>query len=317
MTENELPPKANVTGKNFAGSGVVLGVAGGMLLWLVGLVGPVYFLPIVVAGAIVGALVFGIPGVIFERKVNRERKAVEDEIAARKAAARDARRAAAAAAPSQPQVVVVVGPGQTAPYPGAAPGGYYPGQAAPSRGSSTWAPTAAASAGGGSAAAAAVMVEETTKTVPTWPLTEPLCYMETGREKDVWEVVRKAQIAPDKFIGFTTAPCESVCSDLGFPVDIFRKISRIEAEDSMAPGDLERIGNYIERHLEGGEGRVVVLPGLENLVEAGNVRNVRRLLEVLRDLAQGSHGSILVALDPGSLPEASVTLLERGAHRLD
>lgn len=150
-----------------------------------------------------------------------------------------------------------------------------------------------------------------------WPLQEPLCILETGREKDAWEAARALNLPPEKVIGFTTFPPEEIAKEFGLPIPALHKVSRVEAEANVDPGDLERIGNFIERHLDGGEGRVVVLPSVENLVEAGNVRNVRRLLEVVRDLAQGSHGSMLVTLDPVSLPEAHVTLLERGAFKIE
>lgn len=288
-----IPQYKPAAAKNIAGSGVVLGITGGLLLWLFGYVGPVYFLIFVLVGAVVGGIAFGVPGFLFQRKVIREREQAEEqqkaEDAAKAAAAAEARRRARATA--------------AAPVWNPAPVGQ-----------TTWAPMFPSPAADGTAAAAAPAAPS--RPVPTWPLTEPFCVYETSNEKEVWQIVKALGLDSSKIIGFTTQPPEGVAADLGMPAANFRKISRVEGEDTIDPGDLERLGNLIERHLEGGPARVVVLPGVENLVEAGNVRNVRRLLEVIRDLAQGSKGSLLVSLDPVSLPEANVTLLERGGCKL-
>lgn len=319
MTEDATLPERSVSGRNILMSGAVLGLCGTLLLWLDGFLGPVLLLPLLVVGPVVGAVALGVPGILYERRILRERQAYRANQAEAKAAREaEARRKAAASAPAsaagqQPMVVVHVAGGQ---------GGSYmaPPYASPSGAAATptWTPLSGpaeplgAPAAGKSAAAAPVVVSGP----PHWPMEEPMCVLESSREEEIWEVVKAAAVPAERVIAFTTEPPDSVAALLGFPASTFRRISRVEGEENFPPGDLERIGNAIERHLEMGEGHLVVLPGLENLVEAGNVRNVRKLLEVLRDLAQGSKGSVLVSLDPVSLPDASVTLLERGAHKL-
>ncbi len=324
MTSNEPPRLQMRSARNIMGSGVVLGIAGGLLLWLMGYVGPVYFLPIVLIAAAVGGILFGVPGYLFERKVNREREEAHEEAEAEAARERRAARAMATSptqmpAPAGTPVIVLQVGGAGGPY------ATVPAQTVMNfqgYGAAPTAPVATTAGGRGTTVAPAgapgghPSARPSTSAPPTWPLDEPLCVMETNREKDVWAVAQRAHILPEKIIGFTTLPPEEIAQEFGVLLTSVRKVSRVEGDANVDPGDLERIGNIIERHLEGGEGRVVVLPALENLVEAGNVRNVRRLLEVVRDLAQGSKGSMLVSLDPVSLPEANVSLLERGTFKL-
>jgi hypothetical protein len=150
-----------------------------------------------------------------------------------------------------------------------------------------------------------------------WPASEPLCAIEASQEDVVWEFVRHNAPAPDRVLAFTFGFPEEVAQRSGLPRSVFHRISRVEGKDSLTPGDLEKIGYLVERHLAGREGCLVVLPCLENLVEVNQTRNVRRLLDVLRDFASGTKGSILFSLDPVSLPATSVTLLERGAKRVN
>jgi hypothetical protein len=60
-------------GRSIAASGAVLGIAAGLLLWFLGFYGPVYFIPFTIIGAVVCGILFGLPGVMYERKVERER----------------------------------------------------------------------------------------------------------------------------------------------------------------------------------------------------------------------------------------------------
>ena len=129
-------------------------------------------------------------------------------------------------------------------------------------------------------------------------------------------MVHASPVTPDRLLCFTTGIPDEVARGFGLVGAKFYKVTRVEGEGTVNPGDLDRIGNLIELHFNTGPGKAVVLPALENLVAAGNVQNVRRLLEVMRDLAQQSHGIMLVSIDTVSLPETSVTLLERGTCRI-
>jgi hypothetical protein len=140
--------------------------------------------------------------------------------------------------------------------------------------------------------------------------------MEASQEKDVWETVHSSALTPDRLLCFTTGIPEDIAREYGLMGAKFYKVTRVEGEGAVNPGDLDRLGNLIEMHFGTGPGKAVALPALENLVAAGTVQNVRRLLEVMRDIAQQSHGTMLVSVDPVSLSSMSVALLERGMCRL-
>jgi hypothetical protein len=254
-------------------SGAVMGIAGGLLLWLLGYVGPIMFIPVTLLAAIVGAIVFGVPGYLFERKVEREKEQEAARIASLQGMAVPASYVVINVAPQGQQVY--------SQQPQAAAPGYQPASA----------PKA-------------------------WPPVEPLCVIETSDEKDVWRAVRAAALPPDRILGFTGKLPQDIAVEFGLTGITFMKISRVQGDATVNPGDLDRIGNLIEMHFTAGPGRYVVLPCLENLVQAGNVANVRRLLEVVKDIATQSRGSMLVSVDRTSLPEAVVATLERGNFRL-
>ena len=88
-------------GRSVAVSGAILGIATGLLLWLFGLVGPILFIPFIILGAVVGAVLFGLPAILFERKVERERRQEDAELAAYRARSSGAQ-------PASPYVVINV-----------------------------------------------------------------------------------------------------------------------------------------------------------------------------------------------------------------
>ncbi len=151
---------------------------------------------------------------------------------------------------------------------------------------------------------------------PPWPLEEPLCYVETDKEEELWGRIGAAGLTASQVLGFTKQNPEGVVAKFSLEGATLYRISTIEGDGSVLPTDLERIGLFIDRHLSAGPGRVVVLPGLEHLVEATNVRNVRRLLDVVRDLALPKRGSMLFSVDRSSLPAEQTAVLERLALRL-
>ncbi len=150
----------------------------------------------------------------------------------------------------------------------------------------------------------------------TWSLAEPLSTLETYQESDVWTLVRKTAIEPGTLLAFTHGSREDVTRALGSTEVTVFKVSRLEGEGTVSPADVDRIADVIATHFAKGKGRAVVLPGIETIVESTNVRNVRRMIDLVRDLALESKGAVLVTLDPGSLPSASLSLLERGSKLL-
>lgn len=150
----------------------------------------------------------------------------------------------------------------------------------------------------------------------TWTLTDPLSTLETYQESDVWALVRKTHVEAGKLLAFTHGDPEEVAREISPTTATVYKVTRVEGESTVSPADVDRIADVISTHFAQGRGRAVVLPGLETIVESTNVRNVRRMIDLVRDLAMESKGSILVTLDPGSLSATDLSLLERGSRLL-
>lgn len=148
---------------------------------------------------------------------------------------------------------------------------------------------------------------------PPWPLFEPLVFLETSMEKDLLQMARNAEIPPDRLLLLLAFSSDYVLQEMGLGGVETVRISRVEAEDVVPPGDLDKIGYLIEKHLSRGTGYKVVLSSIETLVEANGPKNVRRLLDVAREVAQTSRGSVLVSLDPKALSKDPVAMLTRGA----
>jgi hypothetical protein len=151
--------------------------------------------------------------------------------------------------------------------------------------------------------------------IPQWPFL-PLSVLETANEGNVWVVVRSSGLPRDSLLCFTRETPSLLTGEYGLSGAAIYRISRVEGEDTVTPGDLEKICSLAERHFAKSSGRAVVLPGLETLVDSSSAKNVARLLEVMRDLAQQSRGAVLVSFDPESLPSNQAAMLRRGAVRL-
>lgn len=145
---------------------------------------------------------------------------------------------------------------------------------------------------------------------------EPLCHLETPREEELWERVGSTGIPAGDVLGFTRRDPSELTSRYGLAGASLFRISTVEAEGALRPVELEKIASLIERHLATGSRKVVVIASVEHLVEATNVRNVRRLLDVSRDLAFPVHGTVLFSMDASSLPAEQSALLKRGSHLL-
>lgn len=152
--------------------------------------------------------------------------------------------------------------------------------------------------------------------VPSWPFSEPMCVVETPVERGLLEFAGRAGQPPERVLVFLTQTAPSALPGLGLLGVETVKLSRVEGEDVVAPGNLDILGDLIERHLSKGQGYGVVLPAVEVLVEASGVKNVRRLLDVAREIAQGSSGSVLYSVDPRALSPEQVAILERGALKI-
>ncbi len=152
--------------------------------------------------------------------------------------------------------------------------------------------------------------------LPVWPLFEPLVFLETNQEKNLLLMTQNAGVPPDRLLLLLAFASNFQLQELGLSQAEVVRISRVEGEDVVPPGDLDKIGYLIEKHFGKGQGYKVVLSSIETLVEANGPKNVRRLLDVAREVAMSSRGSMLVSLDPKAIAKDPVAMLERGATLL-
>lgn len=87
-------------------------------------------------------------------------------------------------------------------------------------------------------------------------------------------------------------------------------LSRTEGEDVVSPSQLDAMGEMAENHLRGGEGNVVALAGIEYLVSQNSFLPVLRLLQFLRDVAEGTGGKLLLSVHPAAFDAREFSLLE-------
>ena len=228
------PPPSSLA-RDTAASGVVLALAVVLVLWLLGIVSANLLLPLLIAGAVVLGVAFGVPGLMLARRIRRL---------------------------------------------GAAPS------------------------------------ERVPTTPPAWSPSAPFSVYETPREEDAWKAFIAQRQDPRLLLGFTRDLPASVQATFDLSGAILYRISRAEGEGIISPSDADRLGFLIEQHLSRGPGRIVVLPGVEGLVEAGNLVSVRRLFDLGREKAIEHHGAVLTTLDPASLSPDQRAVLERDAVRL-
>jgi hypothetical protein len=277
----------NVTVKTSGGNGGGSSASGFNMMWLL--------LAIVILVAIVIVVVAVV--------ARRRKKPAAQGMPAYRQGGPYAQAPQAAWAPPAPQVAP--GPAPTAPFP--PPTASVPPPVAP-------VPVPATEVSPPAVPVAAPVISPP-EVVPQWPF-QPLTVLETTDEKNVWKVVGKSGLQRDGLLCFTREAPSLLTGEFGLQGATIYRLSRVEGENTVGPGELEKIIDIIERHLAKGSGRAVVLPSLEGLVEATSVKSVGRLLEVARDLAQTSRSAVLVSFDPKTLPENQAALLRRGAVRL-
>jgi tetratricopeptide (TPR) repeat protein len=87
-------------------------------------------------------------------------------------------------------------------------------------------------------------------------------------------------------------------------------LSRTEGPDVIAPSQMDALGELAENHLRSKEGSVVALAGVEYLVSQNNFLPVLRLLQFLRDIAEGTGGKVLLSVHPAAFDAREFSLLE-------
>lgn len=179
------------------------------------------------------------------------------------------------------------------------------------------APAAAATAAAATAAAGVVTggVRKTTVLKPkgpAWPML-PMTVVESKDPSSFWDMVAGSGVDRSKLLVFCLDAPGSVSATYGLAGATFWRISRSEGEDSVAPGDVDRMGYLLESFLGKGTGRAVVFRGIERIADSAGLKSTVRLLEVAREVAESTRGAILVYLNPENLEASERRQLEEGA----
>jgi PKD repeat protein len=150
------------------------------------------------------------------------------------------------------------------------------------------------------------------KILPAWP-EGPLTVLETSERMAVLRMAANAPIPKEDVLLLVKESPEVVEKEAGLKGMNVMQVAISDGENKIKPGDLDRIGHLLEAHLRTGEGKAVVVEALDMIIDANQVKGARRLLDVVREMAQENKGTVLVQLNPSSLPLAERTRLEEGA----
>jgi tetratricopeptide (TPR) repeat protein len=78
-------------------------------------------------------------------------------------------------------------------------------------------------------------------------------------------------------------------------------LSKVEGKESVPPGELDVVGERLEKYLKANHDSIVVLDGLEYLIDLNSFPSVLLLLELVRDIAHSQGGSIILNVNPSTL----------------
>ncbi|MEE8183069.1 MAG: DUF835 domain-containing protein, partial [Thermoplasmata archaeon] len=87
-------------------------------------------------------------------------------------------------------------------------------------------------------------------------------------------------------------------------------LSNVGKEDSVRPKDLEKLSLSLEQFITKKSG-VVLLDGIEYLITNNNFITVLRLIQSLRDQVAINRAILLISVNPSTLDEHQLNLLER------
>jgi hypothetical protein len=103
---------------------------------------------------------------------------------------------------------------------------------------------------------------------------------------------------------------EKVRQQFGLPGVPILWLSNVGKEDTVRPKDLEKLSLSLEQFISQEKG-IVVIDGIEYLITNNNFITVLRLVQALRDQV-AMHGAILLfSVNPSTLDEHQLHLLER------
>ncbi len=147
---------------------------------------------------------------------------------------------------------------------------------------------------------------------PPWPMV-PMTIVESQKAERMWAMVARSGFPRDHILVVSTEAPAHLSSVYGLAGAHFLRIARTEGEGNIFPADIDRLGNLMELHLQGGSARAVVFQGIDVVTDSTSPKTVRRLIQVLREVAETSRGAVLVYLNWSLLPPEQLKALEEGA----
>jgi hypothetical protein len=181
--------------------------------------------------------------------------------------------------------------------------GTQPGVAGPEQGVAGASPPGAARSGLGVAP---------TGSPPPWPMV-PMTMVTTSDPAQFWAMVARSGVPRDHLLVVSNEAPSLLATSFGLAGARFLRIARTEGMDHVSPADIDRLGDVIEHHLEGESNRAVVIHGIDKVIDSTSPRAVRRLVQILKEVAEASRGAVLVHLNPSVLPTGELPILEEGA----
>ena len=162
---------------------------------------------------------------------------------------------------------------------------------------------------------AAAQIVEWPGPLPDWR-NRPLVILEGSDPLILYSFARQCPLDPERILLLgpeSTPDAEAAISKKGV---IRWRISRLGAEGSLHPADADRIGSVIELHFRRFKGSVVVLGGLDAILEATNLKTVRRLVQVSREVALETQGTLVTYLNPSGFGPQERVRIEEDAYIL-
>ncbi|MBC7107483.1 MAG: DUF835 domain-containing protein [Methanomassiliicoccales archaeon] len=88
-------------------------------------------------------------------------------------------------------------------------------------------------------------------------------------------------------------------------------LSNVGKENSLRPKDLEKLSVSLEQFLSSTSNSIILLDGLEYLITNNNFLTVLRFVQSLRDQVAIKEAILLIALNPSTLEQHELNLLEK------
>ena len=145
--------------------------------------------------------------------------------------------------------------------------------------------------------------------MPIWPMV-PMTVVETSDANSFWSIVGSSGVDRSKLLVVCTESPGEISASYGLAGAVLWRFSRVEGEGKVSPGDADRLENILEEHLERESGQAIALKGLDRVIEEAGFRTARRLLEMVREIAEKTRGAVIVHID-------SIVIGPKELHQLE